>query len=147
MDRRKFLRAGSSLALLPLLPWSKQSKLPITIESPHKEYIPEEWEFHSKLVTNALMFKLLSSPSFVTGSTIDVFYDIVSWRSMAHNWIAWCEGAAAQYAIPIKGIATKRIMTMVGCIDYPQNDTWDDLKLYGETVNSLVKKKIEGYSC
>ena len=111
MDRRKFLRAGSSLALLPLLPWSKESKSPPTVghQPPYWEYppqdmiwvehlgrwIPKQWAHDAVLVGQNIALKLAdeicSCDSMPKLKKCEVFYDICAWRNLEHNWIGYIE--------------------------------------------------------
>ena len=131
MKRREFLRAGSSLALLPLLPWSKQTKIPtVGHKAPYWKYppvemifiehigrwIPAKWMDDVIAIGQNIVLDLRKMNEDIYTHyryKCNVFYDIFGWRSMKHNWIGYIEApdgttvASFDYSLPHKSLLSR----------------------------------------
>ena len=154
MDRRKFLTRASSLALLPLLPWSKEWKaIGVRWDDIEKRWVPKDWYDTGVWIAQSLQRRMCKRHFHTT----QVFYDVISWRNMLHNWIGWCNCTCTdcfrECSIPIRHIhphiRTIKIPVMgskfpCDFVDYPERDYWSELRNYGKYIATAAQNILKG---
>jgi len=167
MDRRKFLKASSSLALLPLLPWSKESKKSFTVghQPPYWQYPPKDviWVEHLGQWIPRLHYHLASDIAHTFKQRLinhniewsdvllwNIASDITMWRQLRYGWIAFAEikpdclhkvaGGNRVHAISVDATIEYLTPEFSNGKKYPLREHWLQMACIEQRITYLAKQ-------